>query len=95
MTEQSKWNVEVPWQEGKEEDFAELREHLEKVKIDGGGGGDEAEDSDSDDTITQSDEDEEKLMKRFHNQFEENGSESEDDPEEVAYCFILKKNLHF
>jgi len=46
--ENSKWNVDIPWQEGTEEDFVELREHLEKVRVDKGDN-DKDSDSESDD----------------------------------------------
>lgn len=101
--ENSKWNVDVPWREGTEDDFVELREHLAKVKVDKDNGDNGKDtDSESDDTDTEiieefvnigekskpdSDDsennfDEDKLVERFHNQFEDNESESEDEPDE-------------
>jgi len=101
--ENSKWNVDIPWEEGKEEDFVELREHLEKVKMKGDTAEDSESDSDDDTEVIEefvnigekskdnlngsSDEfedntDEEKLMERFHNQYQDEQSESDDEPEE-------------
>jgi len=87
--EKSTWNIDIPWQTGTDEDFKDLREQLDKVKIGDTSNKENAGDSDSD-TLTESDHDyyeegdvdQNKLLERFHNQYEEHGSESEDDPGE-------------